>query len=68
MGRIEGRSIVMGETKNGMSNRWIKRNGTSYGQWPGIWAESRIDELFWERKLEERCTTSIYVKMVIGNA
>ena len=42
----------MGETKNGMSKQNIGSRGDA--QRPGRIAESRIDELVWERKLEEK--------------
>ena len=50
------------------TEKWIKRSGTKYGQRPGRWAVSSIDELVWERKLEERCTNAIHVEIVFGNA
>ena len=52
----------------GKTLKWFKRCGTSFGQRLGRWAVSRIDELVWERKLEERCTNAIHVEIVFGNA
>ena len=42
----------MGETRNGMSEHknGLKRSGTSYGQRPGRWAETKVDELVWGRQ------------------
>ena len=52
MGRIEGRRIGMGEAKNGISKQKMDQEKLDE-----LWAEVRemgIDELVWERKLEER--------------
>ena len=37
----------IGETKMVKTEKWIKRSGTKYGQRPGRWAVSSIDEMVW---------------------